>query len=109
MIEQLPSSSLWLPFHRAFQDWRLRTAPNRPPPPPPAPGRPSLRTRSYRRGSVAANSSFGWYDEIGAFDSVDASHSKAFCQIEDWRNLETWDAGRERRETKEVMEVWSFS
>lgn len=47
---------------------------------------------------AAPNSSFGWYDETTAFDSVDVPQSNKACyQIEDWRNLETWDGGRERR------------
>lgn len=50
------------------------------------------------------NSSFGWYDETTAFESVDVPHSNKACyQIEDWRTLETWDGGRERRrESQEV-------
>lgn len=53
---------------------------------------------------VAINSSFGWYDETTAFESVDVPHSNKACyQIEDWRTLETWEGGRERRrESQEV-------
>lgn len=55
-------------------------------------------------GVSRCNSSFGWYDETSAFESVDVPHSSAFYQIEDWRNLETWDGGRETRESQEVRE-----
>ncbi|CBJ28523.1 conserved unknown protein [Ectocarpus siliculosus] len=41
-----------------------------------------------------STSSFGWYEETAAFESMDAPQSKAFCQVSDWRNLETWDGGR---------------
>eukprot|EP00903_Cladosiphon_okamuranus_P017799 g16382.t1 len=52
---------------------------------------------------IRSTSSFGWYDDVSAFESVDAPQSKPFCQIEDWRNLETWDGGRETQETQEEV------
>ncbi|CAN0176876.1 unnamed protein product [Pylaiella littoralis] len=79
------------------------------PPSPPLMGSfsPGPSTRSVRKmGSMddsycdryRSTSSFGWYDETTAFDSVDVPQSNKACyQIEDWRNLETWDGGRERR------------
>lgn len=75
--------------------------PQSPAPPPPA----SLRAK-FVVVAVVTNSSFGWYDETTAFESMDVPHSNKACyQIEDWRNLETWDGGRERRrESQEVRE-----
>lgn len=65
---------------------------------------PSTPTPPHGGRLSRCNSSFGWYDDVSAFESVDVPQSKAF-QIEDWRNLETWDGGRETRESQEVREL----
>lgn len=39
------------------------------------------------------HSSFGWYDESTAFESIDVPHS-AYREIDDWRDLNAWDGGR---------------
>lgn len=65
---------------------------------------PSTPTPPHGGRISRCNSSFGWYDDVSAFESVDVPQSKAF-QIEDWRNLETWDGGRETRESQEVREL----
>lgn len=62
---------------------------------------------SGNMGYDSDRSSFGWYDESAAFESMDAAAHPACCQIDDWRNLETWDGGKEHERQDEVGSVCS--
>ncbi|CAM9453548.1 unnamed protein product, partial [Hapterophycus canaliculatus] len=82
-----------------------------PPPSPPLLGSPVPSRGVPKMGSmddtycdrIRSTSSFGWYDETAVFESIDATNSRAFSEIENWRNLDTWDGGRERREPQEEV------
>ncbi|CAM9858913.1 unnamed protein product [Ascophyllum nodosum] len=50
---------------------------------------------------IRSKSSFGWYDESAAFDTVDVP-PPVCCQIEDWRNLEVWDGRKKQAEHEEA-------
>lgn len=44
-------------------------------------------------------SSFGWYDESVSFEPIDTPRS-TYREIDDWRDLNTWDAGRGAQQEK---------